>query len=85
MYRTGRVKLSLIDDKIHGNLSFRCLEEMMEKEKLLNSVKKCRLFSRTLVLVLRIVPDHKLSNVTSHGQTTVNYYPQIIGACSFPS
>ena len=29
---------SLIDDKIQGNLSFRCLEEMMEKEKLLNNV-----------------------------------------------
>ena len=29
---------SLIDDEIQGNLSFRCLEEMMEKEKLLNNV-----------------------------------------------
>ena len=29
---------SLIDDKIQGNFSFRCLEEMIEKEKLLNSV-----------------------------------------------
>ena len=29
---------SLIDDEIQGNLIFRCLEEMMEKEKLLNNV-----------------------------------------------
>ena len=36
--RIEQVKLSLIDDKIHGNLSFRCLQEMMEKEKLLNNV-----------------------------------------------
>ena len=34
--RIEQVKLSLIDDKIQGN--FRCLEEMIEKEKLLNSV-----------------------------------------------
>ena len=29
---------SLIGDRIQGNLSFRCLEEMMDKEKLLNNV-----------------------------------------------
>ena len=36
--RIEQVKLSLIDDKIQGNFSFRCLQEMIEKEKLLNSV-----------------------------------------------
>ena len=36
--RIEQVKLSLIDDKIQGNFSFRCLEEIIEKEKLLNSV-----------------------------------------------
>ena len=35
--RIEQVKLSLIDDKIH-QLSFRCLEEMKDKEKLLNNV-----------------------------------------------
>ena len=36
--RIEHVKLSLIDDKIQANFSFRCLEEMIENEKLLNNV-----------------------------------------------
>ena len=36
--RIEQEKLSLIDDKIHENLRFRCSDEMIEKEKLSNNV-----------------------------------------------